>query len=64
MYNAKADVDGAEASTRFGYNAGMGLRFDVAGFGTFVEGRYHLIPEKAGESAKMQIIPLTVGFRF
>ena len=64
MYNAKVDADGAEATTRFGYNGGMGLRFDVAGFGTFVEGRYHLIPEKEGESAKMQIIPITLGFRF
>jgi len=63
MYNAKADVDGAEASTRMGYNAGAGVRFDLAGFGTFVEARYHLIPEKDGD-AKMQIIPVTVGFRF
>ena len=63
MYNAKADVEGAEASTRFGYNGGMGLRFDVGGFGTFLEARYHLVPEN-DENAKMQIIPVTLGFRF
>ncbi|MFL5580576.1 MAG: outer membrane beta-barrel protein [Gemmatimonadaceae bacterium] len=63
IYNAKADVDGAEATNRFGYNAGAGLRFDLAGFGTFLEARYHLVPE-SDTDAKMQIIPVTLGFRF
>lgn len=60
-YNLKADQSGAESTNEFGLNGGIGARFALSGFSTFVEARYHYMfsdPEAA------QIIPLTFGIVF
>lgn len=60
-YNSKADESGAESSNDIGINAGIGARFALSGFSTFVEVRFHNIFTE-GNSA--QIIPLTFGILF
>lgn len=60
-YNLKADESGAESTSEFGVNGGIGARFALSGFSTFAEVRFHNIfsdPESA------QIIPLTFGIVF
>jgi opacity protein-like surface antigen len=55
--------DDGDAPTRVGYNAGVGLRFDLLGLGAFAEARYHHVPEK-DDFIKTQFLPITVGIRF
>ena len=57
------DSEDDEAPTRVGFNAGVGLRFDLLGLGAFAEARYHHVPEK-DDFIKTQFIPITVGLRF
>lgn len=47
--------------TKFGLNGGVGLRFQLTGFSTFVEARFHNI-FTGGENT--EIIPITVGITF
>lgn len=47
--------------TKFGLNGGAGLRFQLTGFSTFIEARYHTIFTE-GENA--QIVPISVGITF
>jgi opacity protein-like surface antigen len=67
VYNAKySSSDGFPADfntsqTKFGWNAGAGLSFHLAGFSTFVEARYRSIMTE-GQSSNM--IPITVGVMF
>jgi len=60
-YNSKADEDGAESSNDFGINAGIGARFALSGFSTFVEARFHSIFSDPNSG---QFIPLTFGILF
>jgi hypothetical protein len=46
-----------EGSTRFGWNAGAGMKVRIIGIRTFVEARYH----SAGDGAA--VIPVTLGFQ-
>lgn len=54
---------GSESSsqTKFGLNAGAGFRFQLTGFATFVEARWHTI-FTSGENAQM--VPISVGITF
>ena len=60
-YNLAADETGAESTNEFGLNGGIGARFALSGFSTFVEARYHYVFSDL-ESA--QLIPLTFGVVF
>jgi hypothetical protein len=61
-YNAeeKRDQGDLDGSSDFGINVGIGARFNLGGFGTFAEVRYHNI--FADES--MAFVPLTFGIMF
>lgn len=69
LYNLKGEVtnspilsgDVSDTQTKFGVNAGAGLRFQLTGFSTFIEARWHDI-FTSGSSTKM--IPISVGFTF
>ena len=61
MYNSKVSVEGAEASTDFGFNVGAGINIPLTGFGTYIEARYHHIPV---ENGSFQMVPISVGIRF
>ncbi len=54
---------GSESSsqTKFGLNAGAGFRFQLTGFATFVEARWHTI---FTEGSNAQMIPISVGITF
>lgn len=58
VYNFGGDFD---SETEFGINAGLGVRFALSGFNTFLEGRYHHI-FTSGEAT--QFIPITFGVEF
>jgi len=65
--NVKFDIeipgvgDESESETKFGLNFGGGFTFNLAGFETFVEARYHSV-FTSGESTTF--IPLSFGFKF
>ena len=66
MYNIKSqgEVLGEsfdESVTEFGLNGGAGLKFNLAGFSTFLEARYHHIMTEGDEST---MIPITFGIMF
>ncbi len=50
------DVDGGGSSTEFGFNIGGGVAFQLSGFSTFAEIRYH--------TADFSYIPVSFGIRF
>ncbi len=62
------DVEGAaqefrdlkESDSKFGWNAGAGLKLSLAGFGMFLEARYHSVSTEP----KTNFIPVTVGISF
>ncbi|HEU4586637.1 MAG TPA: hypothetical protein VFR95_12865, partial [Gemmatimonadaceae bacterium] len=53
--------DADKTQTKFGLNAGAGLRFQLTGFSTFVEARWHTI---FTEGKNTQVIPISVGISF
>jgi len=57
MYWQKPDVDGAESVNDFGLNGGLGASFQLSGFRTFIEARYHHI----FSDEATQFIPVTFG---
>ncbi|HEX6533090.1 MAG TPA: outer membrane beta-barrel protein [Gemmatimonadaceae bacterium] len=69
VYNLKGEVnnspvlgtDVSDTQTKFGVNAGAGLRFQLTGFSTFIEARWHDI-FTSGSSTQM--IPISVGLTF
>lgn len=62
MYNMSIANDGTdESSTEFGFNLGGGIRFDLAGFSTFAEARFHNVSVEGGN---VRFIPLTFGVSF
>jgi len=74
VYNERAKdqaTDITASSTKFGLNGGVGFKFQLTGFATFIEARYHnvihgeAIGDVGGGSApSLQIIPITVGITF
>jgi hypothetical protein len=53
--------DAEDTQTKFGLNAGAGLRFQLTGFSTFIEARWHTI---FTEGSNTQMVPITVGITF
>lgn len=53
--------DESNSQTKFGLNAGAGFRFQLTGFSTFVEARWHTI---FTEGSNSQMVPITVGITF
>lgn len=54
-------LSASDSETKVGFNGGLGLRFNMSGLSTFVEGRYHHITTSG---SAMQMIPITVGVTF
>jgi opacity protein-like surface antigen len=61
------------SGTKFGLNAGVGFKFQLTGFATFIEARYHNVihgtdvggGDGSGVNARsLQFIPITVGITF
>ncbi len=69
LYNNGGDVDGesVDSESDFGLNIGGGIKFNLAGFSTFLEARYHYIMDKekgvAGDF-NSTYIPITFGIMF
>ena len=63
MYNQKIDSDDIDidGETDFGINVGIGTKFNLSGFGTFAEIRYHNI---FSEGSSTQFLPITFGIMF
>ena len=66
LYRLKASaefegVDISDTQTKFGLNFGAGLTFNLSGFETFVETRFHSV---FAEDSNMNFIPLSFGFKF
>jgi opacity protein-like surface antigen len=51
----------SDSRTKFGVNAGVGLRFQLPGFTTFVEARWHSI---FTDGENVQMLPISVGITF
>lgn len=75
VYNerAKDDRSGVTASsTKFGLNGGVGLKFQLTGFATFIEARYHNVIHgseigdsgSSGSAKSLQFVPISVGITF
>ena len=59
-----SDVDASD-DTNFGLNGGIGYRFNLTGFSTFIEARFHhLFNDNEAVDAKTQFIPISFGVRF
>jgi hypothetical protein len=73
-YNERAhdpDTDVSVSSTKFGVNAGVGFKFQLTGFSTFIEARYHNVihgsaigSESSSNAKSLQILPISVGITF
>lgn len=66
VYNIKTDVNSGlvsatDKATNFGVNAGAGLRFQLTGFSTFIEARWHDVFTKGNNA---QMVPVSVGITF
>ena len=53
--------EGSDTETKLGLNFGAGLTFNLSGFETFVETRFHSV---FAEGSNMNFIPLSFGFKF
>jgi hypothetical protein len=73
-YNERAkdpDTDISASSTKFGLNAGVGFKFQLTGFATFIEARYHNVIHgteigdvNTGNAKSLQFLPISVGITF
>lgn len=66
VYRGKAsaefnNVDISNSSTKFGINVGGGFTFNLSGFETFVEARFHSV---FTDEKNTNFIPLSFGFKF
>ena len=66
VYRVKAsasvnNVDVSVSDTKFGINVGGGFTFNLSGFETFVEARFHSV---FTDQSNTNFIPLSFGFRF
>ncbi|HEY9515329.1 MAG TPA: hypothetical protein VIQ74_06560 [Gemmatimonadaceae bacterium] len=53
--------DDSDSQTKFGVNAGAGLRLQLPGLTTFIEARWHSI---FTEGKNVQMVPISIGFTF
>ena len=56
-----AGFDLSDTQTKFGLNVGGGFTFNLSGFETFVEARFHSV---FAEGSNANFIPLSFGFKF
>ena len=65
-YNTKAKSDDFDfdGESNFGLNIGIGAKFNLGGFGTFAEVRYHNIFDGEDDIGNTSFIPLTFGIMF
>lgn len=66
LYRLKASadfngIDISDSQTKFGLNLGGGVTFNLSGFETFVELRYHTV---FTEDSNTNFIPISFGFKF
>lgn len=59
------------SGTKFGLNAGVGFKFQLTGFATFIEARYHNVFKgtsvgsiDASNAKSLQFVPISVGITF
>lgn len=70
LYNNAIKLDGdkfVDGESDFGLNIGGGIKFNLAGFGTFIEARYHYImseDKNNSDSFNATYIPITFGIMF
>jgi hypothetical protein len=74
VYNVRvknSDVDLNASSTKFGLNGGVGFKFQLTGFSTFIEARYHNVihgtdigSSNSGDAKSLQFVPISVGITF
>ena len=74
VYNLRAKdnvADVSASSTKFGLNGGIGFKFQLTGFATFIEARYHNVihgtsigDTGSSNANSLQFIPVTVGITF
>lgn len=64
LYNTK--LQGAQSNNNFGVNGGVGLKFHLMDFDTFVEARYHTAIDALGgaEKRNASFVPVTFGISF
>jgi hypothetical protein len=60
-YQVIETTDASHSQTKFGLNGGAGFRFQLTGFATFVEARWHTI---FTEGKNAQMVPISVGITF
>lgn len=53
--------DASDSETKFGFNVGGGINFNLAGFDTFIEARFHSVLTSGSST---NFIPLSFGFKF
>jgi opacity protein-like surface antigen len=65
------DLDRSASGTKFGLNAGVGFKFQLTGFATFIEARYHNVihgtdvgDSSSGDAKSLQFLPISVGITF
>jgi len=63
--------DLSASGTKFGLNAGVGFKFQLTGFATFIEARYHNVihgsevgDSNSGNASSLQFFPISVGITF
>ena len=66
VYHLKTSVEfegesDSDSQNKFGLNFGAGLTFNLSGFETFVETRFHSV---FADESNMNFIPLSFGFKF
>ena len=61
MYRLNTDLDGSEAEQEFGFNLGAGTKFNLSGFSTFAEIRYHTF---SVDDADFNYLPISFGIMF
>ena len=57
-----SDGAGCDATTRYGWNVGLGTKLYALGFRSFLEARYHRTEGRAG--ADVHFFPVTLGLMF
>lgn len=60
-----SDIDvSSSTEAHWGVNVGAGATVPLVGLRTFVEGRYHIVFPKSGQSGNLTMILLSVGVKF
>jgi len=68
IYNFDNDAPNTKSDSNLGFNIGIGTKFGLAGFGTFIEARYHYVTGEddptTGVSNSISYIPISFGITF